>query len=257
MSDLPVYLINLDGSDERLRSASGQLNHAGQVFQRVPAFDGRKLRVDQFLDYDAGAALRYLGRPMRGGEIGCYLSHLDCARRFLASGAEHCIVLEDDMQLQPGYAEGVRKVLAWLGRQDLDWDLINIGANRHKIYTAIHEFDAGGQQHALTRAHYFPMTTTALIWSRQGARAFVAEHGAIFAAVDNYFRHWLTRTDRGLAVWPPLVTTTGAESEIAGAGRNRRSAEGRHPLYGLLKQRRLLTDKFIAWRHKRRAARTS
>lgn len=257
MSDLPVYLINLDGSDERLCSASGQLNRAGQVFQRVPAFDGRKLRIEQFPDYDAGAALRYLGRPMRGGEIGCYLSHLDCARRFLASGAAHCIVLEDDMQLQPGYAEGVRKVLEWLDRQDLCWDLINIGANRHKIYTAIHEFNAGGRHYALTRAHYFPMTTTALIWSRQGARSFVTEHGAIFAAVDNYFRHWLTRTDRGLAVWPPLVTTTGAESEIAGDGRNRRSVEGRHPLYGLLKQRRLLTDKFIAWRHKRRAARTS
>lgn len=251
----PVYLINLDGSDDRLHSASAQLDAAGLSFQRVPAFDGRGLTIDQFPDYDAEVALHYLGRPMRGGEIGCYLSHLDCARRFLETGAPYGIVLEDDMQLAPGFSDGVRQVLDWLSAHPADWDLINIGANRHKIFTVLHSFDAGGSRHDLTLAHYFPMTTTALIWSRRGAEAFLSEHRTIWAAVDNYFRWWQTRADRGLAVWPPLVTTTGAESEIADAGANRRSAAGRHPLYGLMKQRRLMTDKLIALRHKWRAQR--
>lgn len=251
--EIPVYLINLDGSDERLASASGQLVAAGVDFQRVPAFDGRKLRIEEFPDYDPRAALRYLGRPMRGGEIGCYLSHLDCARRFLATDAAQAVVLEDDMHLTPGFAEGVRKVLDWLAAHPMGWDVINIGANRHKIYTVLHGFDAGGSRHDLTLAHYFPMTTTGLIWSRPGAQAFVEGHRTIWAAVDNYFRWWQTRTGRGLAVWPPLVTTTGAESEIADAGANRRSVGGRHPLYGLMKQRRLLTDKAIAYAHKWRA----
>jgi len=248
--NIPVFLINLDVSDERLRSASMQLDAAGMPFQRVPAFDGRGLTIDQFPDYDAKLALHYLGRPMRGGEIGCYLSHLDCARRFLETGAPYGIVLEDDMQLAPGFSDGVRQVLDWLSAHPTDWDLINIGANRHKIFTVLHSFDVGGSRRDLTLAHYFPMTTTALIWSRRGAQAFVSEHRTIWAAVDSYFRWWQTRADRGLAVWPPLVTTTGAESEIADAGANRRSAAGRHPLYGLMKQRRLLTDKLIALRHK-------
>ncbi len=251
--DIPVYLINLDGSDERLASARRQLEGAGVAFQRVPAFDGRKLRIEQFPDYDPRAALHYLGRPMRGGEIGCYLSHLDCARRFLATDAPHAVVLEDDMQLTPGFAEGVRKVLDWLATQPIGWDLINIGSPRHKIYTVVHGFGAGGRHHDLTLAHYFPMTTTGLIWSRPGAQAFVDGHRTIWAAVDNYFRWWQTRAGRGLAVWPPLVTTTGAESEIADAGANRRSAAGRHPLYGLMKQRRLLVDKVIAGIRKLRA----
>ena len=253
MSFPPVYLINLDGSDDRLASASHQLAAAGVAFQRVPAFDGRGLTIDQFPDYDPGTAMRYMGRPLRGGEIGCYLSHLDCARRFLATDAAHAVVLEDDMHLTPGFAEGVRAVLDWLAAHPRDWDLVHLSPNKHRIFTPLHGFEAAGIRHDLTLAHYFPMTTTGLLWSRPGAQAFVEGHRTIWAPVDNYFRHWQMRRNRGLAVWPPLVTTTGAESEIADAGANRRSVAGRHPLYGLMKQRRLLTDKLIAFGHKLRA----
>ncbi|MCJ1901195.1 MULTISPECIES: glycosyltransferase family 25 protein [Paracoccus] len=251
---LPAYLINLDGSDERLRSASRQLDEAGVPFERVPAFDGRALRVEEFPDYDPAGAMAYMGRPLRGGEIGCYLSHLDCARRFLDSGAEYGLVFEDDMQLQPGFAEGMRILMGWLDRHDRDWDLINLGARQHKIYTPVMGFEVAGRHHELTRAHYFPMTATALLWSRQGAETFVRTHRRITAGVDNHFRHWLTRNDRGLAVWPSLVTTTGVESQIED-GKGKRSAGGRHPLYGLIKQRRQIVNKLIAWRHKRRLAR--
>ena len=201
----PVYLINLDGSDERLKSATLQLNNAGLKFQRIPAFDGRQLRIEEFPDYDAKAAVSYMGRPLRGGEIGCYLSHLDCARRFLQTDAEICLVLEDDMKLQPGFSAGLQAVITWLTQNGEEWDIVNIGANRHKIYTPLHDFKAGGDHHALTHAHYFPMTTTGLIWSRAGASAFLKEHRRIFAPVDNYMRFWQTRRNRGWAVWPALV----------------------------------------------------
>ena len=249
-----VYLINLDGSDDRLREASGQLESAGVTFERVAAFDGRGLRIEEFPDYDAKGARTYMGRPLRGGEIGCYLSHLECARRFLESDAPVCIVLEDDMKLQEGFAEGVEAVLGWLARSGEDWDIVNIGANRHKIYSRMFGFDAGGRHHQLTHAHYFPMTTTGLIWSRTGADAFLREHHRIFAPVDNYMRHWQTRRNRGWAVWPALVTTTGVDSVITPATGPRRQVGDRHPLYGLIKQRRLMLDKLIAWYHKRRRA---
>lgn len=245
----PTFLINLDGSTERLQSATAQLNAAGIGFERVPAFDGRNLTPDQFPDYDAEAALRYMGRPLRGGEIGCYLSHLDAARKVAESGARFGIVLEDDIELPPGFSEGVAHVIHWLEQSTKDWHLVNIGANRHKIYTVLETFAAGNRQLALTHGHYFPMTTTGLIWTRTGAQAFVANHRRITMPVDNYFRHWQVRKNRGLAVWPPLVTTTGAESDIdSGAGR--REKQDRHPLYGWRKQRRLFTDKAIALRHK-------
>ncbi|MFC3630148.1 glycosyltransferase family 25 protein [Paracoccus angustae] len=251
---LPVYLINLDGSDGRLRSAKGQLDDAGIPFERVAAFDGRALRVDEFPGYDPAGTMAYMGRPLRGGEIGCYLSHLDCARRLLDSGADHGLVFEDDMQLKPGFVEGLRVVLDWLDRHRGEWDLVNLGSPQHKIYTPVLGFEVAGRHRELTRAHYFPMTATGLIWSRAGAETFVRSHDRITRGVDNHFRHWLTRNDRGLAVWPPLVTTTGAESDIED-GKGKRSAEGRHPLYGLIKQRRQIVNKLIAWRHKQALAR--
>lgn len=255
MPPVPVYLINLDGSDDRLRSATAQLAAEGLAFERVPAFDGRALTRDQFPGYDHAAAMRYMGRPMRGGEIGCYLSHLDCARRFLATGAPVALVLEDDMKLLPGFAEALAQVLTHADRVRPGWEIVNLGAPGHKIFTPVHGFAVRGRRHALTLAHYFPMTTTGLVWSRDGARAFVADHGRIFAPVDNYFRHRFTRRDTGLAVWPPIVTTTGAESEISPDRGPRRSAQGRHLLYGLIKQRRLLTDKLIAIGSRRAARR--
>lgn len=249
----PAYLINLDGSDERLRSATTQLHSAGVEFERVPAFDGRHLALTEFPDYDAAAAMRHLGRPMRGGEIGCYLSHLRVARQFLDTTADSCLVFEDDLRLRPGFAEGVVRVLGWLAARDLAWDLVHLAPARHRIQTPIFDLGLPQGQHRLTRAHYFPMTTTALIWSRPGAEAFLRDHDRIFAPVDIYFRHWLTRTGTGLAVWPALVVTTGADSEIAPAMALRRSAEGRHPLYPLIRQYRMTTDKIIALRHKLQA----
>ncbi len=41
MQSLATFLINLDGSDDRLNSATRQLAEAGQTFERYPAYDGR------------------------------------------------------------------------------------------------------------------------------------------------------------------------------------------------------------------------
>lgn len=243
IASIPIYLINLDGSDARLHSARQQLDAAGLAFERVPAFDGRGLCANRFPDYDAEAALRYMGRPLGGGEIGCYLSHLDCARRFLATQAPFGMVLEDDLKLVPGFAGGLDRLLACLPGLAA-WDLVNIGATKHKIYTTLADFEAGGHGYALTRAHYFPMTTAGLIWSRAGARCFVDGHDRIWAPIDNYLRHHLTRTGLGLAVCPPLITRETA----GGSDINARPRSPKDQLYthALRKHRRGLADKRIA-----------
>jgi glycosyl transferase family 25 len=256
LEQFPIYLINLDRSQDRLAAAKSQLDEVGLTFERMPAFDGRQMVLDwRFPDYDEKAAMAHMGRSLRSGEIACYLSHLACARKLVESGAPFGVVLEDDMRLVPGAAQLLRDLIAWAQNEGGEkWDLINLSANKHKIYTPVRAFAAAGRCHMLTRAHYFPMMAAGLLWSRTGARAFIDRHDQVFMPVDNYFRHWLTRADRGLAVWPAIVETTGAETEIF---TGKRSAEGRRPLYGLIRQRRLMTEKWIAWRHKRRLARSA
>lgn len=242
---LVTYLINLDGSDERLRYASEQLIESNIAFIRVPAFDGRGLDPHTISEYDEQRAIAYMGRALRGGEIGCYLSHLDCARRFLTSDAQYGIVFEDDMQLSDNAFEVIGQLLRWLELNEQKWHLLHLGANKRKIYTALAQLS--GRE--LMRAHYFPMTTTGLIWSREGAQAFLDSHQTIFAPIDNYFRLWLTKSNMGLSVWPPLVATTGAQSEIDGQTIKRKTS-GRSWSYGLAKQKRLWFDKIIALYHK-------
>lgn len=247
---LPIYLINLDGSNDRLASARAQLDAAGVAFERVPAFDGRGRAIEDFPDVDPAAAMAYMGRPLRGGEIGCYLSHLACVERFLASEQDHCVVLEDDLQLRPGAFPLIEQMIAGLLRRSTRWDVVNIGADRLKYASPLFALDASGAQAHVLRGHYFPMTTTGLVWTRQGAERFVKNCRPIFAPVDNFLREWQCVDDRGLAVSPPLVTTTGASSDIDGGAKARKS-EGRSIFYGWRKQKRVLRNKLRALRHKR------
>ena len=243
---IATYLINLDGSDERLAAATAQLQEHGITFERIAAVDGRKFIVDELPNYDKSRALRYMGRDLVGGEFGCYMSHMKCAEAFLASDAEITIVLEDDMQCQGNFLPAILEAVQWLqsnGRAD--WQVFNFGNQKMKLATALLPLTSTPSC-SLQHAHYFPMTTTGVVWSRAGATAFLREtqaHG-IFAPVDNFLRYWQTRTNKGYCFWPPLVSTTGADSEID--GKTARAKHRRATHYFFSKQARLWQDKALA-----------
>lgn len=81
-----TYLINLDGSDQRLASATAQLNQAGWDFSRFSAYDGRGKALSEFENYDDLAAQKILGRSLMNSELGCYLSHYGCAEKISRNG---------------------------------------------------------------------------------------------------------------------------------------------------------------------------
>ena len=248
-----TLVINLDDSLQRLQSVDAQLKQQAIAYQRVSAFDGRKMNPCDCNLYNEKKAVSYMGRSLLGGEIGCYLSHLNCAKKFLESNAPYALVLEDDVKINCNLKKIVESFLQWAEKEKhQNWDLINIGAKELKISTEIKEFSDGEKIFKLHHAHYFPMTTTGLIWSREGAQKFVENSHEIFAPVDNYFRYALTRSNTGLAFSPPLVKITGAESEIdpKTASSNKRKKTNRSHLYFYLKRRRVLSEQFIAVKYK-------
>lgn len=254
MQSLGIFVINLDGSHDRHASISAKLAAFGISFERVSAVDGRPLNLATVSDYNAARAERYMGRSLVGGEIGCYYSHLKVAQQFLQSQADYALVLEDDAMPLYNPVALLEQALPELEAADPAWRLINIGNNKLKITTPIADYNIDGHASQLVAAHYFPMTTSAIVWSREGARLFVEEHREIFAPVDNYFRYWLTRSGHGYSFWPAPVTTTDAASQIVAGAGQRRSTHRRRWYYGLAKQYRLMLDKFIASRHKQRFA---
>lgn len=244
--DFLCFVINLDGSTARMEAIADSLGRTGIRFERLPAFDGRKLDLSKVADYDAAAARRYMGRELVGGEIGCYYSHLNAARAFLASDQRHCLVIEDDAAPDQQLKMIVAAAIAFLDRHDPAWKIVNLGNERMKIFRPLLPLQGARGGYTLCAAYYFPMTTGGILWSREGARAFVEGHRTIFAPVDNFFRHWITRAGGGYAFLPRPVSTTDAESDITHPGTQQRSRRGRTALYGLRKQRRLLVDKLIA-----------
>lgn len=249
IGDIPVYYINLDSSTDRRAAIEQHMQAAGIAAPiRVPAFDGRGMDLAQAADCDLKKAHRFLGRPLRGAEYGCYRSHLDCIERFLATDSPYGIVLEDDAELDTDFLPVVDAVIARMTAAGRPWDLVHLGAGRMKIFTRLEPLGGG---HDLLLAHYFPMLTTALLWSRSGAQNILDHHRTVTMPVDTQFREVMTKRDLGFAVWPPITRQTGVTSDIDGDGATRK-AHGRSWYYGFAKQYRLWRNKAVAFLHKMR-----
>lgn len=204
-------LINIHDAKDRYETASDQLMRQGLDFKRVEAVDGRGKPASTFPQYDALRSSQFFGRELIGGEVGCFLSHLNCVQEFLESDQSYCLVLEDDMSTPENLASILDKLVATLERYEaLNWDVINLGRATPNLRTGITSIDA----HQLYYAHYFPVTTTALLWSRHGAQAFWDTRNCIYAPVDHFLRNFCCLRGSGLCLDPPLITTTGAESLI-------------------------------------------
>lgn len=253
MKNVQTFLINLPDSTDRRASATAQLDREGVPVTVIAAVDGRGKTPDQVGPYDAARCRRLMGRDMSGGEAGCFMSHRHAAQAFLEGDAQFGMVLEDDMSIPAGFADACGQLLDQMAPLAAHWDVINIGANKIKLCRPCGTVTAGDMITTIYHAHYFPMTTTGLIWTRDGASAFLEACDQMWAPVDNALREWQTRAGRGLAVYPPLASVTGIESDID-AGPIKRRKQDRSPWYGVIKQRRLWANKLIAWRHSRRTS---
>lgn len=245
-----TYLINLDGSDQRLEQATQQLNAVKWPFERFSAFDGRGKALTEFSQYDDQGTQELLGRRLMNSELGCYLSHYGCTEKFLTTDADYLIVLEDDMKIDDNFHQQLKAILDYLDtHKDLDWYLVNIAAKKKKFAKDITYIKTMSLWHAF----YFPIRGLGLIWSRQGAQEFVQAGRTINMPVDIFFQTWLSKNGKGLGVWPALIRPAGLDSDILGTvatqGISRKEKENRAFSYGFKKQKRMWRDRCFALKH--------
>lgn len=165
LESLKIYLINLDRAGERLDHMQAKLAAAGLDYERVPAVDGAALPMPH-PDFDA-RAYRYLhGRRIIPAELGCYFSHVECARRLLESDAEHALVLEDDV----AFPNDFRNLLANALESADDWDILRLSA--------------------INRGPKFPYKR--LPDGRSLAIAFTREKGAGAYVINRRAAEWIT-----------------------------------------------------------------
>jgi glycosyl transferase family 25 len=244
VTDLQTYVINLDGSNDRLNSATAHLNAAGIAFERHSAFDGRKMDPLECAEYDEERAISWFGRKLTGGEIGCYLSQVAVAKRIVEDDADFGLILEDDLTVQ-GDARGVLdQVIDFLSPADGPTPayMVNLGRPVKRFYTPV--LDLGAEDTQLCHAPYFPDTNTAVLWSAEAARAFLDAAFPIYMPVDHFLRRWGAETGIGLGLTKVPFTPSGTSSEIDST--KSRDDMGRARFYHLRKHRRLWINKHAA-----------
>lgn len=99
---IPIYLINLDRSSDRLARMAGQLEQLGLSFKRVQAFDGNSMTADNRATWIAARTANPAHKWL-SGQIGCLESHL-AVWDLIAKGPDRCsIVMEDDVHLSKAF----------------------------------------------------------------------------------------------------------------------------------------------------------
>lgn len=92
-----IYLVSLPDDTERRGKIEKSFPKYYEQFQRVDAVKGRDLSVSEFYQYVEKTYINQNRRLLSPGELGCSLSHVKLYKDFLASGASHALVLEDDV----------------------------------------------------------------------------------------------------------------------------------------------------------------
>ncbi|CAI5444275.1 unnamed protein product [Caenorhabditis angaria] len=126
-----IYLINLKRRSERLERMQKIFEILGIEFQILEAVDGQNLEniaekyqiLDGYLD-------PIKNRPMKNGEIGCFLSHFRIWREILEEKLEKVVVFEDDLRFSAGGLKRIREVLMDLEASRRIWDLIYLGRKK-------------------------------------------------------------------------------------------------------------------------------
>ncbi|MDB4117659.1 glycosyltransferase family 25 protein [Amylibacter sp.] len=250
MDSLAIYLINLDCADQRLLSAEAEINSARLKYERLSAIDGSKLLRHQEDQYDEALAYKKYGRSLSGGEIGCYLSHLNAVNLFLQTDLEYCLVLEDDIKLHSEFNSVLHELIIFLNsNRKSNFDVVNLCNKPKKIYNKLYTITANNSNFDLCKAHFFPVLTTAILWTRHGAEKFRASCQPIHSPIDQFLKDWCIKNDNGLCFLNPPVTYIDAKSQIDFISQKNKAKRGTRAVnYFIRKQLRSLRNNRTAKR---------
>ena len=229
MSEINLFVqyINLDRSPDREVKIRARLADAGFDFQKCVGVDGGNLSADQLSFYDEARTIKYMGRKLYKGELGCYLSHLKAVKAFLETDAEFGLIVEDDLVVPDGFKRFCLNVCDTARRAYPEWQLINLYRGAGRPFTDLKTLKLGATLHRYGIAHSFPASAVALIWSRSGARNFIEKYSTIYAPVDQITKAWMSKTGLGLGFREPVLLNDAEYSVIkAVEGIPQRSSRG-------------------------------
>jgi glycosyl transferase family 25 len=205
MDGLQTWVINLDRAPERLARISAQLQALGLPYTRLPAVDARALKPEQSAALDDAAYRRKHGMTPLLGELGCYLSHVEAMRLFLATDAAFAMILEDDVLLHSSLPAVLQGLIAHPGR----WDTVKLSAVHSGTPQRVLQLSPG---HDLAVMLSRCTGSSAYLINRRAAQVYVQGLLPMSLPYDHVFdQGWRF----GLKVRLVTPTPCGHDSEIA------------------------------------------
>jgi collagen beta-1,O-galactosyltransferase len=128
-----VFMINLKRRPERRVKMEMTLRELGIDYTYREAVDGKKLSIEILAE--KGIKLMpeyedpYHKRPMKMGEVGCFLSHYAIWQRMVEKDLQEVLVLEDDIKFEPYFREAATELMKE-ARTIGGFDLIYFGRKR-------------------------------------------------------------------------------------------------------------------------------
>ncbi|XP_052746766.1 glycosyltransferase 25 family member isoform X2 [Bicyclus anynana] len=124
-----IFMINLERRTERRQLMELSFLELGLDVELVKAVDARNLSDEILRKLDVRLMPEYEDpyhkRPIKAGEIGCFLSHYNIWKEIVRSGHELSMILEDDVRFVPYFRLRLRGVLRELSGHG--YDLLYLG----------------------------------------------------------------------------------------------------------------------------------
>lgn len=187
-------VINLDDSIERMESVAAKLSALNISFERVSAVNGRSLTDMEFtnlvypLDH-FDSKVRFT-RQLTRGEVGCFLSHIKCWQKLLASDEDWALIMEDDIQISD-FAPRFMKSTDWIPNGIQMCQLSCLYRTQDALIDPFDkiELDLG---YSLVRPLFpHPLGTQCYLISRDAASKALQLSKKLVAPVDNFlFSPW-------------------------------------------------------------------
>ncbi|KHN76405.1 Glycosyltransferase 25 family member [Toxocara canis] len=180
-----IYVINLLRRAERRQKMSEVLKLIGVDYELWRATDGKLLQNEEFAADVVplpGYEDPYHKRPMKAGEIGCFLSHYRIWRDVVEKSFSRVIVFEDDLRFVLNSTSMLVELIDDLDRTALQWDLVYLGRKRLEN---VQENWVAGHRHLSTVGYSY--WTLGYLLSRSGAEKLLrAEPLKKMVPVDEY-----------------------------------------------------------------------
>ena len=181
-------IIHMSSSTERRENVDRLLNVLPNA-RVIEAIDGRLPEMHSGVDIRPGDlhAPRY-PFPMKGGEVGCFLSHRACWQKIVDEGWDAAFIAEDDLEIDP---DKLTALLTLIERNATPNSFIRVPPKDREPQTQLidQEGDLG-----LFTPRVIGLQTTAQVVGRNAAQRLLNATQTLDRPVDTFLQmHWITR----------------------------------------------------------------